>query len=567
MSKWKKLAYAAGALGTALSYQAFNNRIQFLYIDEIGIDPRAIGLIWFLYGFWNAINDPLLGQLSDNTRSRFGRRIPYVAAAALPLGIFFFLLWIPPRGADLWLLLTYFVFTVFVFDTLWSLIVIAWTALFPEMLPDLNERAAVSGWREVFSLVGVLLALALSPFVIAEIGWMGMGLVFGAVTAAAFYISLLGSRENPHYVRADSPVSLGDALYASLTNQAFRWFLLANLAKEFIFNILVAMLPFYAKYVIRVYDVQGGMAPELRESMLLGIPFILCVPMMAVWTRITQRIGSRRAWIAASLALIPGLLVLLFAPDYTTALVGTCLMALGLPGLLMLYNLVISEVIDEDELIGGHRREGLFFGMNGAIIRLAFSVEAILITLVLPLTGYVAPGQSGVAPLQPAAAVWGFRLLTAGAPILAALVTVGALRAYPLHGERLIQIRAQVDAIHRQKEAGRYTPPPPRDDREQRTRLASAGAAVSAAALVSMAILLAAALWLPALRSGGPDRQTLTTWLGTAWGMSAGVVGLALGLMGRRSLRAQTAGTAIGLSLATVAAAIGFALVTTLIIP
>src|SRR5574341_1992544 len=251
MKTWQKIAYAAGSLGAALSYQAFNNRIMFLYIDELRINPLLIGnLVWFLYGLWNALNDPLMGQLSDNTRSRLGRRIPYVLFATAPMVVLFVLLWVPPtewagahegslqpidlRGIGLGvltitnrdLLITlYFLVVVFCFDTLWTLVVLAWTALFPEMVRDLDDRATVSGWRQVFSIIGLIFALALTPIAVDQMGYLGMALVFGALTAASFFVSLLGSREDPSRHAGEESVPLGAALKASLANRSFRWFL------------------------------------------------------------------------------------------------------------------------------------------------------------------------------------------------------------------------------------------------------------------------------------------------------------------------------------------------------
>jgi GPH family glycoside/pentoside/hexuronide:cation symporter len=468
MKRWHKITYAAGSLGTALSYQAFANRIQFLYIDELRVAAVLIGAVWFLYGLWNAINDPLMGQLSDNTRSQWGRRIPYVAGATLPMVLFFILMWTPPRQAaealpgalppldlsflgagvvqishrDL-LLGGYFLVMVFLFDTLWTLVVIAWTALFPEMVHDLKDRAAVSGWRETFSVVGLILALALTPIIVDQIGYRGMALAFGAVTAISFFVSLLGSREDPSRHTGEESVPLGKAIRASLVNRSFAWFLLANLGKEFVFLIVVAALPFYAKYALRLRDIPGGLDAATQEALLLGVPFILAVPGLFVWTKITQRIGSRKAWIAAQLAFIPGLLIMLLARSFTAGIVGTCVLVLGLPGLLMLYNLLIADVIDEDELNIGHRREGMYFGMNGAIIRLAFSAEGLLIAGFLGLTGY-----DPALAVQPVSAEWGIRFLMAGAPVLACLVTVFALWRYPLHGERLAAMRAKLEAAH-----------------------------------------------------------------------------------------------------------------------
>jgi GPH family glycoside/pentoside/hexuronide:cation symporter len=223
---------------------------------------------------------------------------------------------------------------------------------------------------------------------------------------------------------------------------------MANLAKEFMFNVIVAALPFYAKYVIHLEDVPGGLDAVTQEALLLGAPFILSIPAMWVWTKITQRYGSRNAWIYASLAFIPGLVIVLLASSFTVAIIGTCTLVLGFPGLMMIYDLVVADVIDEDELVVGRRREGMFLGMNGAVIRLAFSVEAVLIATILPLTGYDAS-----LAVQPEMAVLGFRFLMAGAPILALLVTVVALYFYPLHGERLHKVRARVDDLHRHKAA------------------------------------------------------------------------------------------------------------------
>lgn len=98
LSVWQKILYSSGSLGTTLSYLAFGTYIQFLYIDVLGLKASLVGIGWSLYGIWNAFNDPIAGFLSDNTRTRWGRRIPWVAASFIPLGLFFYLLWVPPSA-------------------------------------------------------------------------------------------------------------------------------------------------------------------------------------------------------------------------------------------------------------------------------------------------------------------------------------------------------------------------------------------------------------------------------------------------------------------------------------
>ena len=119
LRSWHKILYASGSLAVALSYQAFGTYIQFLYIDILGLKAALVGIGWALYGLWNAINDPLAGYWSDRTRTRWGRRIPWIAGLFIPLSLTFYLLWVPPSPlvqADGIPLFIYFMALVLIFD-------------------------------------------------------------------------------------------------------------------------------------------------------------------------------------------------------------------------------------------------------------------------------------------------------------------------------------------------------------------------------------------------------------------------------------------------------------------
>ncbi|MFL7868491.1 MAG: MFS transporter, partial [Anaerolineales bacterium] len=131
----KHISYSMGNFANTIAYQVFGNRIQFYYVDILGLNAATAGVLWTIYGLWNAVNDPLMGQISDRTRSRFGRRVPYVAFGAIPLGLSFFFLWTPPTQSP-WVLAAYFFMILFIFDTLYSLTIIAYNALFPEVAPS-----------------------------------------------------------------------------------------------------------------------------------------------------------------------------------------------------------------------------------------------------------------------------------------------------------------------------------------------------------------------------------------------------------------------------------------------
>ena len=461
LSRRQKLLYASGSLGVALSYQAFGTYIQFLYIDILGLKASLVGIGWSLYGIWNAVNDPLAGYLSDRTRTRWGRRTPWIAGAFIPLGLFFYLLWVPPaplvHGGQA-PLFVWFMAAVLIFDLLWTVVVMNWTALFPEMIPEPRERAGVSGWRQLFSVIGLLVGVALPPVLVGA-DWSGRGpmaLGLAAVTTVAFGLALLGIRERPA-AAVEAPLAFGPALAASWRSGPFRWFLVANLHKEFIYSMLTASVPFWAKYVLEIRAPAAvfglTLGPGMQNSLLLASAFVMALPALPVWTAVARRLGARRGWQIAQAAFALSMLGVFAARDFHQGLAAMSLAGLSLSGLLVTPDLLISDVIDEDETVTGRRREGMYFGLNGFVIRFAFTMQGLSTGAILHFTRYVGSSPENLYPAQPPAALHGIRTLIALLPLAASLVVVAALERYPLHGSRYRAMRAALDAL-RGAEAG-----------------------------------------------------------------------------------------------------------------
>lgn len=423
------ITYSMGNFANTIAYQVFGNRIQFYYVDVLGLSAATAGIIWTIYGLWNAINDPLMGQLSDRTRTPMGRRVPYVVFGAVPLGLSFFFLWTPP-GQSPWLLAAYFLIILFIFDTLYSLTIIAYNALFPEVAPNLRERINLSATREVLATVALLLSFILAPILAETVGYIWMGAIMGTLVGVGYLIAMIGVREAP--VQHDGQqVHLLAALRITLASRPFRWFIGANIAKEYVWLALAAMLPFWRKYALGIQGpievagirLSGGDA----EAILLGVPILLTIPMLLAWRPLVTRIGPRRAWMITSLCFIPGFVMMMLATDFVSGLMGTLLVVPGLAGSMLMPFPLISEVIDDDAARHGVRREGIFFGMNGGITKLAFSAQGVLFASVLSLAGYVAGSD-----LQTPGAIWGIRFLIGGTTIIAALIIIFCMWKYPL---------------------------------------------------------------------------------------------------------------------------------------
>ncbi|HLB49850.1 MAG TPA: MFS transporter [Anaerolineales bacterium] len=459
LSYWRKILYASGSLGVALSYQAFGTYIQFLYIDILGLKASLVGIGWSVYGIWNAVNDPLAGYWSDNTKTRWGRRIPWIASTFIPVGLLFYLLWAPPSpllsGDEKTPLFVYFMVVVLIFDLLWTIVVMNWTSLFPEMIADEKERATVSGWREAFSIIGLLVGVALPPILVGA-DWSGRGtmaLWFALITSATFGISLLGSKENLAIQHEKQP-SFVPAIKATFASLSFRWFMTANLFKEFIFSIMTASIPFWAKYVLKIQGPTtlfgAELSAELQNSLLLGSAFIMALPGVPIWTWVAKRWGGRGGWQMSQVTFALSILILFFANDFLQAVIGTSIVGLSLAGLLVFPNLLVADVIDEDETVVGARREGMYFGINGFIIRFAFSMQGITTGTILYLSRYISSTPDNLYPEQPAPAVLGIRAMTSIIPIIASVIAIWALQRYPLHSERLKAMREKIAAMRAQ---------------------------------------------------------------------------------------------------------------------
>lgn len=409
-----KLAYSSGNLSVNLIAQAFASYIIFYYVDVLGVRPGLISAAMVIHGIVNAVLNPLFGHVSDRTKSRWGRRIPYMMFGMVPLAALFTAIWFPiGTGSGLF---WYFLTIVLLYDVLFVMVVLNYSALFPEMFTTMKERASVSSWRQMFGIVGMIIGVALPPLVYGKLGWGPMGAIFAGIALIFFIIMITSSKEKTVVDREQ--IGFLQSIKFTFSNKAFVMFVIGSFFVQFTFAVLPAAIPFFSKYVL--------LAEEDSNSILLGAIFIAAIPCVYLWGRLLQKWGPRKTVMAAVVVYAVAMLPFLFVSSVMAAAIAAAAIGIGLAGLLVLLDVLLSEIIDEDEKRTNVRREGMYFGMNGFIVRWGVSLQAVVLGIILETVGYVKDA------VQSEAAVWGIRSMLSVIPFTALLIALLFFYLYPI---------------------------------------------------------------------------------------------------------------------------------------
>lgn len=411
------LRYGLGMLGLTIPTQAFTAYLLFYYVDTLGL---AIGLATIartIYAIWDSVNDPIFGYLSDRTRTKLGRRRPWLLYT-LPfyLATFTLIFWVPGPFREGTTLFWYFLLVTVIFETFAT---IQWTnygALFPELFGDLSGRSRASAVKQAMQITGLIIGIALTPLVYQQIGFAWMGVTYGVIAVVLMLISYMSCKEDPTASDGE-PLGLIESFRTTLQNRPFWIYALANTMVQFSFGILTAGMPFYAKYTL-------GLG-EAATSALFASIFAVAMPTVALWSRLTRKWGGRRAWVTANGLLALAVLPLAFVNTLPAVLLTGAFVGLGMSGNLVLSEIILSDIIDRDAIETARRREGMYYSVNGFISRASSALNAATFALLGLLFGYV----SGIEP-GPTPGV-AFRFLMSAVPFVAFAISFLIARTFP----------------------------------------------------------------------------------------------------------------------------------------
>jgi GPH family glycoside/pentoside/hexuronide:cation symporter len=471
LSFWTRLVYGSGDWGMA-SYNTLRQIFYAIFLtDVVGLDARLASVAALIGVVWDAINDPLVGTLSDNMRTRWGRRRPFLLLFAIPYALVFLLLWWAPPWQSQVALMLHVTLAYMISDTVQTLVIVPYLSLTPEITPDYDERTALTGYRMFFNLLASLATAVAAPMIVdamlragfsAQQSYLAAAALFGGLAALPFLAIFFAIHERADsQAKAAEPIGLSRIARTLLDNVPFRYATLLNMLNWITFDLVALMLPFFLVYWVAGGDLLAQVnlfGIDLAiESAVLGLMFIVAVAALPLWTWLAGRLEKRTAyiigmsfWAAAQCA------ILLIQPGQVMLVLGLALLAgVGVSTAHVLPDAIFPDVIDWGELRTRRRYEGMYYGAKNFIRKLAGALAIFFALQVLGWSGYQSPPPVATSFAQPGAALQAIRLMTG--PVEALLLLGAALVAwrYPLTRERHNHIRRLLEQ-RRRREQGRW---------------------------------------------------------------------------------------------------------------
>ena len=358
--KTNAFRYAFGMFGTSIPINMFKTFATVFYVDQLSaVTFSQFAAITFAYTFLDAIDNPIYGFLSDRTRTKYGRRRPWLVIATPLLVVCYILFFNPPGPLAVGTPFAYVMLMYMLTGTLDSMISTNYGALFPELFRDDRERAKTNAIRQIFQLIAMVVSIALTPVVAEKIGFGNTAIVYGILAIAVIWFMAFGAREDLSLMDQPKP-GLLSSIKAVVTNPKFWKYGMTNACFAAALALIQAGIPFYVKYYL-------GREDGMSSTLLLGVAILSAIVFIPVWIKIIHRLSVMRAWRLAF-----GVITVFLLPLYVTTVLGAALpvvvlLGFGMAGVQATMDLVSARILDEDTRKFGLRREGIYSSLLGVL--------------------------------------------------------------------------------------------------------------------------------------------------------------------------------------------------------
>jgi glycoside/pentoside/hexuronide:cation symporter, GPH family len=381
------LSYSLIALASTAIWGVLGGWLLYFYLPPEGEGPALVpaalyGGAMLLLRVAAAAVTPSIGYLSDRTRSRWGRRLPYMFLSAIPLLVAFVLVWNPPvQGTSTWNLV-YLLVVMGVYQVAYVFNQVPHMALLPEIALTDHHRVRVSMWAAIMTVLGMIAASVAGPL-IERLGFFPTSLVYAVVLLPAFYLPFLVLRERPVRALQARHPGFWRNLSTMIDNHAFVVMTATGACYWGIMALVQAVMPYIVTEICLLSE---------SDTPLFYIPAVLaslvCYPLI---TALTRRWGKWRVFSASLLTsalVLPGLMLIgdwLPIPLKTQGIAWVTLQAVALSGVIVLPRAFGAEIVDLDEKLTGLRREGTYYATWGVLDQVVNGVIAAALPLLLLL--------------------------------------------------------------------------------------------------------------------------------------------------------------------------------------
>jgi GPH family glycoside/pentoside/hexuronide:cation symporter len=428
-----KLFFGVADFGVSMLTACMQFYMLFYYTDVVKIDPGIAGTAMLAGKLsWDMVNDILCGYISDRTRSRWGRRRPYLFFCAIPMGLSYWLMFSLPVGLKGAAAFFAVIATSLLYDTFCTMIIMAYYSMTAELTLDYDERTGLTTVRMIFNAVGYIVGAAAATLLAGILrdamgitvrgAWSAVGLIFGSLAAVTVLITAFMVRQKPVLEPEPSKLPPLSALASALKNRPFLQYAAIQMLISITFTLVTTMLPYFVIYQLGM----EGQLPIIMFLLLITLTIFL-TPCSAVAGRIGKAKTYALGLIIASVAMLAAFLL----PPRATGLIFiiSAVAGLGFSSQWVCPHSMMPDVIEYDELLTGERREGIFYGMNAMITKVTGALGMMICGWGLKWSGYV----EGAA--QTSKALFGIRFMFALLPVLMLLASVPLLLSYPVTRE------------------------------------------------------------------------------------------------------------------------------------
>lgn len=428
-----KLVYGIGNLGFTLLISAVGFFLLIFYTDVALIPPALASTALLVGKIWDIVNDPLFGWLSDRTKSPFGRRRVFLVYGALPLVLVTFALWAVPRGlsptaAFIWIVVSYALF-----DTVFTITNVPFSALTAELTPDYDERTSLTAVASIGAVIGYLLGSVLPPMVAGGFdsessGYMAFGAVAGLIVGLCIGLVAWRIREPRRAERLTVGLPIIRSIRETFKNRPFVLLLTAFGLVRLAFTLMQASAAFFITYQLGTPD---------RITTVLGLLMLTVGAFVFFWKWISDRTSKSRAYafglVLMSLAAAATFMV---GPDqFGLMLALIFVVGLGLSSHWVAPFAMVPDVVEHDQLATGQRREGMYYGVYGLTDKIMRTLGVFLVGIGLEAFGYIPNVE------QTAEALLGIRLIFGPIPAVLLLLVFPLLLRYPLDRKAHAELR------------------------------------------------------------------------------------------------------------------------------